>query len=152
MNRAQAQTQWQQQEQKRAMTFQKKSHDELPAGEYYVGDLSSFLSAAVGTYINAQGNGFYITKTACSAGEFTGSNKKSYIVDSGTIGVCAVELWGQAKGQYMGEGAFYRFDQPVSMTMVDGLLSLTSGGYTMTIDTTQDVYVGSDDDGYDSWS
>jgi hypothetical protein len=146
MNRAHTQ---QQQQQQHVMTFQKKSHDELPAGEYYVGDLSSFLPAATGTYINAQGHGFYMTKTACAEGEFAGSNKKSYIVDSGTIGVCAVELVGS---DGMGQGVFYRFTQPVSIVMEEGVLTLSSGGHTMTIDTTQDVYVGSDDDGYDSWS
>lgn len=149
MNRTQTQTHAQQQQTQRAMTFQKKSHDELPAGEYYVGDLSFFLSAALGTYINAQGHGFYMTETACAEGEFAGSNKKTYIVDSGTIGVCAVELVGSGG---MGHGVFYRFVHPVSMTMEAGVLTLTSGGHTMTIDTTKDVYVGSDDEGYDSWS
>ena len=136
--------------------FQKKRHDELPAGEYFVGDISSFLhaglyqqccssSSSTGTYVDQGGRGFYLAP--CESGVFAGSNRDTYVVDSGTIGLCAVEL-----GESMGQGMIYRFDQPVALTMTRGILTLTSGRRSMTIDTTTDVYVGSDDEGYDSWS
>jgi len=142
------------QTQTNVVTFQKKSHDELPAGEYFVGDLMSFLHDALykagdsGTYVSQWGHGFYLT--TCDSGVFAGSNRDTYVVDSGTIGLCALELGDCTK--YRGGGKTYRFDQPVTMKMTDGILTLTSGRHSMTIDTTKDVYVGSDDEGYDSWS
>jgi len=144
-----------QQTQTNVVTFQKKSHDELPAGEYFVGDLSSFLHehlykqcTANGTYIGSWGHGFYLT--TCKSGVFAGSNRETYVVDSGTIGLCSLDLGDCTK--YRGNGKIYRFEQTVTIKMEDGILTLTSGRRTMTIDTNNDVYVGSDDEGYDSWS
>ena len=143
-----------------AMTFQKKTHDglTLPAGQYYIGDLSSFLPKTLysgltefGTYVAAEtGDHFYITATGVSDGIFAASTKATYDVSDGNIGVCAVNLadW----SAYTGAGSIHNFVSPLQITMDDGILGIQSGDWMLQIDTNTDIYAGSEDEGYDSYS
>ena len=145
------------------LTLQKQSENELPAGDYFIGELSSFLQDAVlgswsteqnykqGTYtVNADGSaagGFYIADPACNDGIFIGSNHKHYVVSDANIGIASVELGDIRKGAGF-EGTFHHFKEPLKMAMEHGIFKITSGNFSLEIDTTTDW---SDvDEGYDS--
>lgn len=134
----------------------------LPAGKYYIGDLSYFLNDTImniwttkfknsdGLYTNDAENGFYVTKPVDGNGIYVGSNKFSYDVDEDNFGIASIALGNIDK--YTGCGTFHKFSSPVNIEYNDGVLTFKSNNSEMVIDTNNRVDISSDDEGYDSWS
>jgi hypothetical protein len=102
----------------------------LPAGKYYIGDLSHALSDDIykktlgstdggsGVYEETTtGRIFLVGKTAWEEpGEFKGTDGNVFKVDSDSIGICPVSLMEKS-----GEGGhIYTFDSPVKCHFVMG--------------------------------
>lgn len=145
------------------LTLKKQSENELPAGDYFIGELSSFLQDIVlgtwstdfnhkqGTFAAATdggaAGGFYIADPGCNDGIFIGTNHKHYVVNDANIGIAAVELGDIRKGSGF-EGTFHHFKEPLKMKMDQGIFTITSGDFSLEIDTNTDW--GDVDEGYDS--
>ena len=142
-----------------AATFYRKSRDELPAGRYYIGDLDAFLMEEIyetilgkihlapGTYTTDSEHALYASP--CPRGIFAGSEKATYSINSGTIGIVPVKFGNFTK--YPEAGTIYDFRHPFLVSYQNGVLSIRDGHTKFEIDTTIDLYAGSDS-GYDSWS
>lgn len=140
----------------------KKAHDSvLPAGDYYVGDVSYFLQDPVlngvlsgafsdGCFVNEAGVGFAVVNPAAGSGLYKGSNKFLYEFDYGGFGLVPSCLGTQKK--FTGCGTFHTFTEPVSFYLSDdGIITLKSGDWFLDIDTNDVESIYSDDEGYDSW-
>jgi hypothetical protein len=95
---------------------------EVPAGNYYIGDLCYALSDEVydnifggtgystGVYKEkSTGHLFAVGRTAWGDGEFEGSDGRLFGVDSGTIGICSAALMKKSGNG----GHLYTFGSPV---------------------------------------
>ena len=133
-------------------TLDRKSSNILPAGKYFIGDLSYFLHSALccktGHYAVPDGRGFIAIKTY--DGLWLASDDTTYSLESGRFGICSYELGD--KRLWTGDGTFHTFIEPVSMTVDDDdTISFVSGTWSLTLN--HDASWDSDyDEGYDSWS
>lgn len=106
----------------------------LPPGKYYIGDICYVLDDDVYTgvwgkakYANGvyevDGNKFAVHMTAYGDGEYMGSNKISYCVDAGNIGIVPIKLCKANSEQDIEEtelGSFYESDKEVHFRCYDG--------------------------------
>ena len=137
-------------------TFVKKNGSELPAGNYFIGDLGDFLrtdyqkiwaqtfGCTDGLYVS-QDSGFLVHAAECGRGSYAGSNRHMY--DGSTISIVHVGLTDPEL--YTGVGTYHKFTEPVRMTNTDGVIVIESGSWSLEIDTT----ISEDpdtDEGYDS--
>jgi hypothetical protein len=128
--------------------LEKKTTNVLPAGKYFIGDLSYFLPSTYwksGHYAIPDGRGFISFRV--SSGLWS-ADRTSYTAESKNFGICSYELGD--KSLWTGDGTFHTFVEPVSVAVDDDSICFSSGtkGFTLT-------YMGnmpSDDEGYDSWS
>jgi hypothetical protein len=143
-------------------TIFKKTYDAvLPAGDYFIGDISYFLHDSLdlvwkntfrcgdGCFVTDEGHGFVVTKPIAGNGFYMGSNNVIYDVTEENIGVVPVAFGDSNK--YTGCGTFHSFDNPVSVYISKrGLLSISSGNWILDIDTSDCGSDDSEEDGYDS--
>jgi hypothetical protein len=125
---------------------------ELPAGKYFIGDVSNFLQDSVLKNISNGQNTycshhFVLTKPLC--GLFTGSDDFIYDIDE-RLAIIHENMGDSSK--FTGCGTFHTFDDVVTVCISDDILAVQSGDWTLTIDTTKCYTLPSDDEGYDSWS
>lgn len=144
-----------------AKVFNKTYDAVLPAGEYFIGDLSYFLQDSVdkvweqefdksdGCFITEDGQGFAVTKPLGGNGLYTGSNDVIYDVEEDNLGIVPADFGDRSK--YTGCGSFHTFTAPVSVSISDeGLLLISSGDWHLEIDTSDCCSDYEEDDGYDS--
>jgi hypothetical protein len=132
------------------VVLDKKTTNVLPAGKYYIGDLSYFLHSGLqgrhGHYAIPDGRGFISARA--DNGLWSAEDTVFYTVESGFFGICSYELGSRA--QWTGDGTFHTFDAPVSMKVHnDGdAVVFSSGTWNLRIEyLRRDI---SDDEGYDS--
>jgi hypothetical protein len=130
----------------------------LPAGDYFIGDLSNFLptdyekiwkqrySSSFSAFVVADRGAFIVTRAAMGNGSYYGSNKHTY--DGSTISIVSASLCDPEL--YTGNGTFHSFKEPVTMTEETGVVKFASGSWTLVIDTNESSLDPDYDDGYDS--
>ena len=139
-------------------TFKEKLRNvELPAGEYYIGDLCYALQDQIydkvfgkegyesGFYQSPNGS-FLVNSTAYGDGEYPGSDKHSYCVDAGIIGIASMGVCDKNNMDHKGGisgGHIYTFDYPVTCSFKGGNFHFSTRNFAFTINT-----VGYDDDEY----
>ena len=119
----------------------------LPAGRYYIGDLCYGLPDNIydyvfggtvydsGLYKNEERNDFFfLGNTYAGDGDYKGSDGFNYSVDSGTIGICPVELLSH-EGNVKSLGKIYSFKKPVECSVKDGVFKFKSIYENLMIDT-----------------
>ena len=138
----------------RTVSRTKPTVETLPAGRYYIGDASNFLSYDI--YKSTRGNEghytigahhFIIKHPVGGDGVYLASNNHTY--DGNNISIVAVELGDMEL--YTGNGTFHTFTEPVSFAVNDGICAFVSGKFYLLIDTNQEQEPEIDD-GYDSVS
>ena len=143
--------------------FMKDVTNVLPPGEYFIGDLCYFLNDPIvdvwsfdfkkndGVFTTDNGLGFGVIKPYSGNGIYIGSNRFSYDVEDMNLGIASTTFGDTSK--YNGCGTFHKFNKPVIMDWVEGVIYFKSDKWTMNIDTNHNDALDSDDmDGYDSWS
>ena len=135
----------------------RKCFAELPAGSYYIGDISNFLQTDI--YDNFwvkkhdKTSGHFVIDNQhfavlyCGNGSYLGSNK--HIYDGNNIGIVAADIGD--KDLYTGNGTFHTFTEPVKMVENCGIVAFVSGSTYLLIDTQESLDTNEYDDGYDSW-
>lgn len=119
----------------------------IPAGRYYIGDLGYGLLDHIydyvfggtvyeaGLYKNEERNTFFfLGNTFGGDGDYKGSDGFNYSVDSGTIGICPVELLTH-EDHVKGLGKVYSFKKPVECSAKDGVFKFLSTYENLMIDT-----------------
>ena len=130
-------------------SLDKKTTNVLPAGKYFIGDLSYFLPSAYwksGHYAIPDGRGFISFRA--SSGLWSSDRRISYTAESKYFGICSYELGD--KSLWTGDGTFHTFVEPVSVAVGDECVTFSSGTQDLTL--TYEGGMPSDDEGYDSWS
>lgn len=139
-----------------------KAHTYLmPAGEYFIGDVSYFLDDTIykswsfnhnrkdGLYTDSTGHTFSVFMPGRGNGAYIGSNRFNYDVDENNLGICSMNF-GDAK-KYTGCGTFHSFKDPILVDWSNYVVTFNSGTWSMNIDTNNNTYLDCED-GYDSWS
>lgn len=132
----------------------------FPAGEYYIGDLCYVMHAEWGEVCDlvfadaydmvegdlslADGRRIFLASTAYGDGEYLDNGSGVYPVDSGSIGIIAVQDISDADRENISSGAVHTFENAFSITAQNGLFDF--GG--VVIDT---AYEDSEDDEYDDY-
>ena len=120
----------------------------IPAGRYYIGDLCYALPDTIydyvfggtvydaGFYKNEDRNTFFfLGNTYAGDGDYKGSDGFHYSVDSGTIGICPVELLTN-ENHVKSLGKVYSFKGPVQCSAINGVFKFYSlYEYHLIIDT-----------------
>ena len=119
----------------------------IPAGRYYIGDLCYGLPDTIydyvfggtvydaGFYKNEERNTFFfLGNTYGGDGDYKGSDGFHYSVDSGTIGICPVELLSY-EDDVKGLGKIYSFKKPVQCSAINGVFKFFSTYERLMIDT-----------------
>ena len=130
----------------------------FPAGEYYIGDLCYVMHAewsevcdltfadaydmVEGDLSLADGRRIFLASTAYGDGTYNDNKGNYYPVDSGTIGIIAVQDISDADRENISSGAVHTFENAFSITAQNGLFNI--GG--VEIDT---AYEEDDEDEYD---
>jgi hypothetical protein len=132
------------------VSLDKKTSCVLPAGKYYIGDLSYFLHSGLqgryGHYAIPDGRGFISVRA--DKGLWSAEETVFYTVESGAFGICSYELG--SRDMWTGDGTFHTFDEPVSVKVEDhgDTVVFSSGSWNLHIEyLRRDI---SDDEGYDS--
>lgn len=109
---------------------------ELPAGEYYVGDLcyvmhqewDEFCALTIkgeeclnGEFDLADGRKFFFGQTAYGDGEYQDDKGNSYCVDAGLIGIIAVKDISENDLKNLDSGHVHTFDQPFFVSAEAGI-------------------------------
>ena len=117
---------------------------QLPAGQYYIGDLCYALDDLVydkifgevgkyqsGFYRKSDKEFFYLDGTSVGDGEYMGSDGKTYSVDAGIIGITPIACMKQS-----GDGGHvHTFTSPVRVRFKDGLFTFSSAEKELEIQT-----------------
>ena len=122
---------------------------ELPPGPYYIGDLCYALQDSIydkvfgkdgyesGFYKSPNGM-FLVDNTAWGDGEYPGSDRHSYCVDAGIIGIASMSTCDvknmDEKGAFPG-GSVYTFDYPVTCSFRGGKFMFSTKYFTFIINT-----------------
>lgn len=124
--------------------FSKNVTATLPAGRYYIGDITYVLKDSVcndifgdtnyepGHYKMKDGE-FLVNRTAYGDGSYPGSNNYQYGVDAGVIGITNINLCIDEKKIY--GGTLHTFTEPVACSFTQGMFRFSSGNCFIEIDT-----------------
>jgi hypothetical protein len=116
----------------------------LPAGRYYIGDLSYAMKNSVyhgvfgstgyssGHYKTKDGE-FLLNRTAWGDGCYTASDGYEYGVDAAIIGIASMDVCNPEKDMY--GGTLHTFTEPVKCTFNNGRFEFSSGYWFLEIDT-----------------
>jgi hypothetical protein len=132
----------------------------FPAGEYYIGDLCYVMHAewlevcdlmftdaddmVEGELTLSDGRNIFLASTAYGDGTYNDNKGNYYPVDSGSIGVIAVQDISDADRENISSGAVHTFETEFNIIAQAGLFDF--GG--VVIDT---AYEDSEDDEYDEY-
>ena len=116
----------------------------LPAGRYYIGDITYVLKDSVSNYIFGDTNyepghykmkncEFMVGRTAYGDGSYLGSNDFAYGVDAAIIGIASMDVCMPEDMVY--GGTLHTFTEPVECVFRSGLFTFRSGRWCLEIDT-----------------
>ncbi len=128
---------------KMAWTFETAKSFTAPSGEYYIGDLIGVLledadqqlsssNYKTGLYKKTEKTCFFLDFARRHSGVYKGSDKFKYDTDSGTLGICSIDLLFKESVD-LGRGKIHTFTEPVHCECKDGKFIFTSGSVVLTI-------------------
>lgn len=134
---------------------------ELPAGEYYIGDLcyvmnqewDEFCALTIkdnyvlnGKFTLADGRVFFFSQTAYGDGTYQDNKGNSYPVDAGLIGIIAVKDISENDLKNLDLGSVHNFDRPFDVSAEAGIFYFGD----VRIDTAYESdYIYGEDDEYE---
>ena len=129
----------------------------LPASMYWIGDVRHVMSDDIfnnvwkyndyneGVY-NVNNYKFVVIPTICGDDYYEDSEGFIYQVISGHLGLIDLGLCNNATLSQLSKGKIYTFNNPINITMNNGIIKITSNDFILNIDTNEDEDEDEDED------
>jgi len=121
----------------------------LPGSMYWIGDVRHVMSDDIfnnvwkynnyneGVY-NVNNYKFVVVPTICGDDYYEDSEGFIYQVISGHLGLIDIGLCNDATLSQLSKGKLYTFNNPIYITMNNGIIKITSNDFILNIDTNED--------------